>query len=165
MAISKAEKAREKEERKAQRQLARQIVREQLAHEKEERQAIREAQRAKKAIETVKRKQEAEEQRAQRMQQKEAKKRSVQSKKRALKDDGVDQPQKRVRMTVSLTRNAGDSHASSIGLNTRVPKQSTCMISNAKKALNDIHEGVQSEDPISQFGRSGRAIRLPTRFK
>ena len=97
-------------------------MREQLAHEKEERQAIREAQRAKKAIETVKRKQEAEEQHAQRIQQKEAKKRSVQSKKRVLKDNGVDQPQKRVRITVSLTRNADDSHASSIRLNTRVPK-------------------------------------------
>ena len=113
----------------------------------------------------MKRKQEAEEQRAQRMQQKEAKKRSVQSKKRALEDDEVDQPQKRVRMSVSLTRNAGDSHASSIRLNTRVLKQSTYIISNAKTALNDIHEGVQSEDPISQFGRSGRAIRLPTRFR
>ena len=70
----------------------------------------------------MKRKQEAEEQRAQRLRQKEAKKRGVQLKKQALKEDEVDQPQKRVRMTVSLTRNAGDSHASSIGLNIRVPK-------------------------------------------
>jgi hypothetical protein len=165
IAISKAEKAREKEERKAQRQSARQIVREQLAHEKEERQAIREAQRAKKAIETAKRNQEAEEQRAQRLRQKEVKKRGVQSKKRALEEDEVDQPQKRVRLTVSLTRDAGNSRASSIGLNTRVPKQSTYMILNTQTALNDVHKGVQSEDPVSQFGRSGRAIRLPTRFR
>jgi hypothetical protein len=165
MAISKAEKAREKEERKAQRQSARQIVREQLAHEKEERRAIREAQRAKKAIEIAKRNQEAEEQRAQRLQQKEAKKRGAQSKKRALEEDEVDQPQKRVRLTVSLTRDAGNLHASSIGLNTRVPKQSTCMTTNTQTVLSDAHKGVQSEDPISQFGRSGRAIRLPTRFR
>ena len=49
IAISRAEKAREAEERKQQRQLARQAVREQLAREKAERQAIRETQRAQKA--------------------------------------------------------------------------------------------------------------------
>ena len=140
-------------------------MRDQLVYEKEERRAIREAQRAKKVIETAKRNQEAEEQRAQRLQQKEAKKRGAQSKKRALKEDEVDQPQKRVRLTVSLTREAGNLRASSIGLNTRVLKQSTCMTTNAQTSLNDVHKGIQSEDPISQFGRSGRAIRLPTRFR
>jgi hypothetical protein len=64
MAISKAEKAREREERKSQRQSARQIVREQLAREKEERQVVREAQRAKKAIKAAKHKQKVEERRA-----------------------------------------------------------------------------------------------------
>ena len=77
MAISKAEKVRETEERKQQRQLARQAAREQLARKKAERQAVREAQRAKKAIETAKRKQKAEEQRAQHMRAKEAKKAAV----------------------------------------------------------------------------------------
>jgi hypothetical protein len=99
------------------------------------------------------------------MQQNEAKKVSVRSKKRALEEDEVDQLRRRVRITVSLTRNAGHSRASSIVLNTRVLMQSNCMISSAETALNDVHEGMHSEDPVSQFMRSGRANRLPTKFR
>ena len=67
IAISRAKKAREAEEKKKQRQLARQTVREQLAREKAERQTVREAQRAKKTTEAAKRKQEIDKRRAQRI--------------------------------------------------------------------------------------------------
>ena len=164
-AISKAEKARETEERKSQRQSARQIVREQLASEKEERQAIREAQRAKKAIEATKHKREVEERRAQRIRLKEAKEANVRVKKRLLEEDGVDRPRKRMRTSASRTPNTSDSRASSIGPSTRVPKKSTRTISNAEIPTNVVNHGVQSEGLISQVGRSGRAVRLPTRFR
>jgi DDE superfamily endonuclease len=165
MAISKAEKARETEERKKQRQLARQAVREQLAHEKTERQAIREAQRTRKTIEAAKRKQEAEERRTQRIRVNEAKQAAVKSKKRSLEEDEVDQPQKRVRTSASRMRNVGNSRASSIGPNTRTVQQSTRTISNIERSFDAVFEDVQSEDPISRSERSGRAIRLPTRFR
>ena len=110
-------------------------------------------------------KQEAEEQRAQRIQQKEAKKRSVQSKKRVLKDDEGDQPRKRVRITVSLTRNAGDSRDSSVIPNTRMVKQSTRTILDTERSSEVIHQDTQSEELISHSERSRRAVRLLTRFR
>jgi hypothetical protein len=164
IAISRAGKAREIEERKQQRQLARQEEREQLAREKAERRAVREAQKAEKAADATKRRQEVEAQRTQRMRQKEAKEVTVRSEKRALEEDEV-QPQKRVRTTVSLTRNADDSRASSIKVSTRMRRQATGIISNTETAFHGIQEGVQSEGLISQFGRPGRAVRLPTRFR
>ena len=165
MAISKAEKAREAQERREQRQLARQAVREQLASEKAQRQAIREAQRVKKAIEAIKRKQEIEERRIQRIQIKEAKQAAIQSKKRPLEDNKVDQPRKRVHMITSHMCNAEDSHTSSIGPNTKTVKQSSRTISDTERSFDVIGQDKQLEDPILHSGRSGRAIRLPTRFR
>lgn len=165
IAISKAEKARMTEERKQQRQLARQAVREQLASEKAERQAVREAHRAKKATEAAKRKQEAEERRAQRMRAKEAKQAAVQLKKRSLEESEVDQPRKRVCTTASRTRSEGNSRASSMEPNTRMIKQSGRTISDTERSFEVVREDMQSEDPISHSGRSGREIRLPTRFR
>ena len=165
IAISRAEKAREIEERKQQRQLARQAVREKLVREKAERRAARETQRAEKATEVARHRQEVAEHRAQRIQAKGAKKATVRSKKRSLEEDRVDQPQKRVRTNTSPIRNAGNSRASSTNVNTGMAQRVTRMISNKEEAFHDVQEGPQSEDPISQFGRSGRAIRLPTRFR
>jgi hypothetical protein len=164
-AISKAEKAREAEERKQERLIARQIVREQLAHEKAERQAIREAQKAEKAIEAANRKREVEERRTQRIQAKEAKEIVVQSKKRPLEEDEVEQPQKRPRTNASRVRNADNSRASSIKPNTRVAKQSTRTISGTEKEVEGRDKEFQSEEQFSHSGRSGRSVRLPTRFR
>jgi hypothetical protein len=136
-----------------------------VLHEKEKRQAVREAQRPNKAIEAAKHRREVEERIAQRIQLKEAKEATVQSKKRVIEDDEVDQPQKRVRTTASRIRTAVNSRGSSIGPSTRVLKQSIRTIANAKTAANVVNQGVQIEHPISQFGRSGRAVRLPTRFR
>jgi DDE superfamily endonuclease len=165
LAISRAEKAREVEERKEQRRLERQAVREQLAREKAERQAAREAKRAEKAMEDAKRKRGVEEQRAQRVRVKEAKKATVQSRKRLLEEEVVDQPPKRVRTNTSRIRNAGNSRASSTELSTRMAQQITRTISNPENSLGSADEDVQWEYPISRFGRSGRAVQLPTRFR
>jgi ABC-type uncharacterized transport system involved in gliding motility auxiliary subunit len=70
-----------------------------------------------------------------------------------------------MRITASRTRTAVNSHASSTVLSTRVLKQSTCTISNAEIATNVVNQDVQLESLISQFRRSGRAIRLLTRFR
>jgi hypothetical protein len=165
IAISRAEKAAEVEERKQQRQLARQVVREQLAREKTERQAIREAQRAEKTAEAARRKREVEDQRAQRIQAKELKAATVRIKKRSLKEDGVDRPQKRVRVNASRTQNAGESSASSIRPATRIAQQSTCTTPESEAGSVGENREVQLEEVISHSGRSGRAVRLPTRFR
>jgi hypothetical protein len=101
----------------------------------------------------------------QRIRAKEAKQAIVRSKKRPLEEDEVDRPQKTVRISTSRTRNAGDSRDSSIGRSNRTAQKTPCTASNIEAASSDIHHGLQSEKTISQFGRSGRAIRLPTRFR
>lgn len=164
-AISKAEKAREAEERKQERLIARETVREQLAQEKAERQAIREAQKAEKAIKAANRKREIEERRAQRIQAKEAKETVVRSKKRPLEEDEIEQPQKRPRTNTSRVRNAGNSRASSIKPDTRIAKQSTRTISTVEKQSEGTGREFQSEEQFSHSGRFGRAVRIPTRFR
>jgi DDE superfamily endonuclease/Tc5 transposase DNA-binding domain len=165
MAISRAEKAREAKKRKEERQATRQAVREQLTREKAERQAIREAKRAEKAIEATKRKQEVEKQRTQRTQAKEAKEAAVQSKKRSLKGDGVDQPRKRVCTNASRTQNADNSHLPSRKPDYPMAQHSGPTISEIEEVPNVVRGGRKLGVSISHPGRFGRAIRLPTRFR
>ncbi len=164
-AIQRAEKAREAEERKQERQTMRQTIREQLAREKAERQAIREAQRAEKITEATRRKREAEDQRVQRIQAKEAKKATVQSRKRSLEEDEVDQPQKRPCTNASRIRSTGNSRASSIQVDTRVAQQSIRTISQSENRSEGVQQEIEVDGQISHSGRSGRAVRLPTRFR
>jgi hypothetical protein len=86
-------------------------------------------------------------------------------KKRSLEDARVDQPRKRVRTNASRTRNLGNSRASSIGVITEIAQQATRTISSFETASSSFYEGMQSDGQLSQFGRSGRTIRLPTRFR
>jgi hypothetical protein len=165
LAISRAEKAREAEERKQQRQLARQAAQEQLALEKAERQTRREAQKAEKAAEALKRRQEVEEQRMQRTQAKEAKQATAKLQHRSLREETVNQPRERVHKTVSCVGNASNSHDSSMEPNTRIVKQSTRTILNTETISEDVHQDAQSEELILHSERSGRAVRLPTRFR
>jgi hypothetical protein len=164
-AISRAEKALEAEKRKIERQAARQIVREQLVHEKAERQAVREAKRAEKVAEALKRKQEVQERRAQRIRAKEVKAAIVQLKKRALEEDEVDQPSKRVRTNASRKRNAANSHTSSSKSDCTIVQHSGATNSERNEASNVVHKGRKLEVTILQSGRFGRAVRLPTRFR
>jgi DDE superfamily endonuclease/Tc5 transposase DNA-binding domain len=165
MAISRAEKAREAQERREQRQLARQAVREQLASEKVQRQAVREARRVQKAAEVAKRKQDVEEKRAQRIRAKEQKKAAVQSKKRSLEQDEVDQPQKRARTTAFRMRYASNSRVSSTKSDSAMTQRTTDRISQAREGLGVVDEAMKVDGPISHSERSGRTIRLPTRFR
>ena len=86
-------------------------------------------------MEAARHKREVEEQRAQRIRAKEAKKVVIQSKKRSLEEDEVDQPRKRMRTTASRIRNTGNSHASSIEPHIRTVPQST-------RTISDIERGV-----------------------
>ena len=165
MATLRAEKAREAEERKQQRQIARQTVREQLAIEKAERLAVREAQRAEKAAAITRHKRDVAERRAQRLRVKEAKLTAVQSKKRSLEEDEVDRPQKRVRTTTSRTRSAAPSRAFSIVRGTRAVQDLACTVSRSDMDRSEQNSPELSEDPILISQRSGRAVRLPTRFR
>jgi hypothetical protein len=67
--------------------------------------------------------------------------------------------------TAFYTQIAVNPHASSTVSSIKVLKQSTYTISNAEIATNVVNQDVQLESLISQFGRSGRAIRLLTRFR
>ena len=165
MAISKAEKAHEIEERKQQRQIAREAAREQLAIEKAERQAVREAQRVEKAAATARRIRDVAERRAQRIQTREAKLAAVQLKKRSLEEDKVDRPQKKVRTTASHVRSAASSRAPTIVHDTTVGQDLSRSISWSELARSEQGAPELSEDPISVSQRSGRAVRLPTRFR
>ena len=163
--ITRAEKARDTDERKQQRQLLRQAAREQIAIEKAERQAVREARRAEKATEAAKRKRQAEERRTERVRAKEAKVAAVQSKKRSLEEDVVEQPRKRVRTNASRVRSAATSHVSSIELDTRTVQDSARTISRTDLNRSGYNTPDLSEGLILTSQRSGRAVRLPTRFR
>ena len=163
--IIRAEKRRVIDERKLQRQIARQDAREELAREKAERQAIREAKKVEKAAEAAKRRQGVEERRAQRIRVKEVKAAAVRPKKRALEEDEVDQSRKRARTDASRTRSVASSRASSVKSNTRIVQRPARTVSDRERSSSTEGKDVLSEDPISHSERSGRAIRLPTRFR
>jgi hypothetical protein len=68
-------------------------------------------------------------------------------------------------MNASRMQNAGNSHASSIKSNTRTVQQSTRTISADKESSNVVRREMRLGGPISYLERSGRAIRLLTRFR
>jgi hypothetical protein len=68
-------------------------------------------------------------------------------------------------MITSHMCNVEDSHTSSIGPNTKTVKQSSRTISDTERSFDVIGQDIQLEDPILHSGRSGRALRLLTRFR
>jgi hypothetical protein len=76
------------------------------------------------------------------------------SKKRSLEEEGIDRPQKKVRIS-----------ASSIETSARTAQRMLRAISRTEIASSNVNEEMQSETSISQFGRSGRLIRLLTQFR
>ena len=165
MATLRAEKAREAEERKQQRQITRQTAREQLVIEKAERLAVREAQRAEKAAATARHKREVAERYAQRVRAKEAKLAAAHSKKRSLEEVESSRPRKMVRTDASRIRSAAPSRASSIVRDTRAVQDLARPISRSDLDRSGQNSLELSEDPILISQRSGRAVRLPTRFR
>ena len=99
------------------------------------------------------------------MRVKETKAAAVQSKKRLLEEDEVDHPRKRVRTTTSRRRNADSTRDSNIGLNTGSVQHSTRAILDQLENASAVRQADHSEDLFSYSGRSGRAVRLPTRFR
>jgi hypothetical protein len=164
-AISRAEKAREVEEKRAARQLARQSAREQAAREKQEKRDVREAQRAERAAEATKRKLDAEEKRAQRLQVKEAKEKATGRRKRPLEEDGVTESAKRPRLEPSTEHNAGATQDSSI-LSDFIEVRLNPPTKARKKASPEavsLREEANAQNV--RVARSGRAIQLPMRYK
>ncbi|TKA61203.1 hypothetical protein B0A49_13293 [Cryomyces minteri] len=94
-AVTRAEKAREVEERKAARVAARNAAKEEQARKRAEQAAEKATQQASKLAEATKQRQEAAIRKKQSMVAKEAKENAVQSKKRRLVEEGVVAPRKR----------------------------------------------------------------------
>jgi hypothetical protein len=90
---------------------------------------------------------------------------TVQLKKRALKEDKVDQPPKRVCTNASRKRNTVNSYTSSSKSDCVMVQHSGTTNSEEKEASNVVREGRKLEVSISQSGRFGRTVRLPTRFR
>jgi DDE superfamily endonuclease/Tc5 transposase DNA-binding domain len=164
-AIARAEKAREKEEKKKERLLARENAREQVAQEKAERKAAREAQKIAKTTEAAIQKREVEERRAERMRAKALKETARELKKRSLEDQVVDRPPKRVRTHTSRTRTASKSHLISTTLEDEMVEGVATPNAEDEKDLNEVQRGRKSNMLVSQSGRFGRTVRLPTRFR
>ena len=77
----------------------------------------------------------------------------------------MDRPQKRVRTAASRVRSAASSRASSIVRDTRVGQSLSRSISRSELARSEQGTPELSEDQISVSQRSGRTVRLPTRFR
>jgi hypothetical protein len=101
----------------------------------------------------------------QRTQAKEAKQATAKLKNRSLREETVDQPRERVPITASCVGNTSNSHDSSMEPNTRMVKQSTRIILDTERISEVVHQDTQSEELILHSERSGRAVRLPTRFR
>ena len=99
------------------------------------------------------------------MRVKNQKERIVQSKKRALEDEAVDRPSKRVRTDQSRMRTASNPRTASRKLNSTVVKQPTTAVTEEEEVVDIVQKRKKLGVPISQSGRFGRAVQLPTRFR
>ena len=62
-------------------------------------------------------------------------------------------------------RNADNLRTSSIRSNTRIVQQSARTISDSEREIDAVYKDMQLEELVSYSGHSGRAIRLPMRFR
>lgn len=164
-AILKAEKAREAQEKKEARQLAQQAAREQAAREKQEKRTIKEAQKAAKAAEAAKSKRNAEEQRAQPLPAKEGKRKVEARKKRPLDEEETSRPAKRLRSGLPTTRNASETHDTSIGSDCTVVRLPSLKRTGEEASSNAVTSRNEASTQNMRVARSGRAIQLPMRYK
>jgi hypothetical protein len=77
----------------------------------------------------------------------------------------MDQPRKRVHITASCTRNADNSRDSSMRPHIRIVQQLPRTISDTERGVDAEQKDMQLKDLISYLERSGRAVRLLTRFR
>ena len=90
---------------------------------------------------------------------------TIHSKKRSLEEEVVNQPQKRVRTNTSWVRTAPNSHHSSIKGDNKLVEHSATPILKEQENLNIVQKERKLRVPISESGRFGRTVRLPTRFR
>ena len=101
----------------------------------------------------------------QRAQAKEAKQATAKLQHWSLREETVCQPRERVHKTASYVGNVSNSHDSSMEPNTRIVKQPARAILDTETISEVVHQDAQSEELILHSERSGRAVRLPTRFR
>ena len=90
---------------------------------------------------------------------------AAQSKKRSLKDEVVNQPRKRARTSAARTQTAANPLAALTKLDSALAEHSGTSISEEEDDSNIVQKGRELRVSISQSGRFGRAVRLPTRFR
>ena len=118
-----------------------------------------------KAAELAKRKLDAEEKRANRMQAKSDLQTAKGMKKRSLEDQAVERPMKRVRTASSRTRSATGTHVATTTLKTGTIENSEASSSRAKRGMRVVQKGKEVIVPEFESERTGRIIKLPTRFR
>ena len=164
-AIERSEKRREIDERKEQRQIARQIAREELAREKTERQALRKAQLTEKALEKQKRMENAAAKQAQRIAAKEKQVKQPTTRKRVNEDSEHERPPKRARQTSPRSRTAAITHSLPGGIESPSSNPLLRLVARSEEHSSVNTNKSNNDEPVPQIGRSGRAVRLPTRFR
>jgi hypothetical protein len=163
-AIARDEKARQAEEKRIARDLMRQAAREELAQEKAERQAIREARKAQKEAEATKRKEDIAKRKLQPLQAKEITQTATNLRKRPLNVDESERPKKRPRTQTSPSRFATNLIDSTNEAGTTIARLSNDIISAIDLARSSNGEQNGEDGQISLPVRPGRSIRLPARF-
>jgi hypothetical protein len=164
-AISRDGKACERVEKRVARTEARRIARESLTREKAERARLREEKRALREVEATKRRREVEEHRAQRLQQKETQVAAKISKKRSLKENALNRPAKTIPLTTYHRRHTGDTYEQLSQVDRAANGDSGPSVSEGKVQEPPIGTQTQIEGAFVQHARSGRIVRLPTRFR
>jgi hypothetical protein len=165
LAIARAEKAREAEEKKNRRIFVRQAAREQVAREKAERQATREAKRVQKAADVAERRRIAAETKAQRTQVQKATIQTAKSKKRVVEAEGSERLSKRPRTSLSQSHNASISSTLRTMQDTRDVQLSDDTTTAIEPASQAVRRRNAPGRPISLPLRSGRSTNLPVRFR
>ena len=139
-------------------------MREELAREKAERQAIREAKKAQKATEAAKRRQNVAKAKAHRIQPKETIQTGVKMKKRSLNENESERLKKRPRTQTSHSQTAVNSNNLLSLSDNRATQLSDNTLLTRDLTQSSNHMRNAEERPISLPIRSGRTTQLPARF-
>jgi hypothetical protein len=163
--IAREEKVRKAQERKAERTAARIAAKEQREREKVERAAERYARRVARLAEAKERQEMAAAKKAERAAAKETREKASNSRKRPLVEDQSEVRRKRPcakpagrRSKQDINNSASESVIQAIGLE----GSTTSTVMNAQPVANRTNTGGGA---VSRSLRSGRAIKLPARFK
>ena len=87
------------------------------------------------------------------------------SKKRSLEDNALDRPVKRVYSSTSHKRRTGDTNKRPSRVNRTANRDSQLLVLEGKVQAIPVGTQTQVEGAYVQHARSGRTVRLPTRFR